>query len=885
MNLWSRIRSWSHAILRRSRMESEMDAELRFHIEAFAEDLMRDGMPRPEALRRARIEFGGIERVKEEGREARGAGLVDRLCSDIRFALRNLRKHAVLSAIVVITLALGLGASTAVFTFVDATALRARVDKDPDAFVRVYSTYTTDPANPGQPGSTTLEDYRAFRDHAQSLRDVVAWRRVTAPIGQNDSSETWVLLVTCDFFQLYPQNHPGLGRLLEDDDCAASRPVVVLSDTLWRDRFAADSRVIGKIVSFNGQPVTVVGITPAFAGQIKGAQAWFPYTLQPYLKLGPDFLMTPDDPWLTVEGRLNPGFTRARATSELSLLGRQQDLLHPPRKSSVTITNGSMLEEPEIHGIVSLLVALTLGVLIFVVVIVCANVTALLLSRGDARRQEVAIRLALGATRPALVRMLLMETLVLASFAGLASLYFACRLPGILMHWLVTGAVKWPVYPDWRVFLYLAVITLLAGTLAGFAPAIESMKINLTDALKGRRNLLGGTGKESSFRDLLIAGQVAASLFLLVGAGLFLRTHHQMIAASPGYETRQVLIPSLIFRDSHEFPQSWRTFHGILTQRLHGVLGVQSVAYASEQPSNDEGEPRSESVQLTGRTMRQVHLNEVSPEFFATLGIPILRGRGLQETDPACGKTACHVVVSEEFVRQVMLPEDPLGMTLRTSKGATLEVVGVARDTSSALHGRPDSPLIYEPWDPDAGPYAPIVRFSGDAVPVTQAVTAVLRESYQGAYLDVRTIQSEIDANLNGFWQLEMLIAILGAVAVTLAIIGIYGVVSFAVTRRTQEIGIRVALGARNRDIYGAVIKANVRPIIAGMTVGESLALTGAWILSRVLEHNPFMPMRSNDPAAFAATPILVAAAALVACYVPARRAASVDPTVALKYE
>jgi predicted permease len=886
VRFWSQLRSWFSATLRRSRMESEMDAELRFHIEARAEDLMRAGVSREEAMRRARVEFGGIERIKEEGREARATSLVDGFRGDIRFALRNLRKHALLSAIVISTLALGLGVSTAVFTFIDATALRARVDKDPDSFVGVYSTYTTDPANPGQPGSTTLEDYRALRDHAQSLRDVVAWRRVTSPIGQNDSSETWVLLVTCNFFRLYPLNHPGLGRLLDEGDCGASNPVVVLSETLWRDRFAADPSVIGKTVSFNGQPVTVVGITPsAFGGQIKGAQAWFPYTLQPYLKLGPDFLKAPNVPLLTVEGRLNPGMSRASAASELALLARQQDLLHPLRKSAVTITNGSMLEEPEIHGVVSLLVALTMGVLTFVVLVVCANVTALLLSRGDARRQEIAVRLALGATRPALVRMLLVETLVLASLAGLVSLYFAYRLPGILMHWLITGPVNWPVYPDWRVFVYLPAITLLAGTLAGFAPAIESLRVNLTDALKGRRNLLGGCGVIFPFRDLLIAGQVAASLFLLVGAGLFLRTHHQMIVASPGYETRQVLIPSLFLRDTHEFPQSWRTFHSMLTQRLQAVPGVQSVAYASEQPSNGEGEPRSEHVQLAGQTIHRVNVNEVSPELFTTLGIPILVGRGLQETDSPCGRSVCQVVVSEEFVKKVTAPEDPLGMTLRTSKGATLEIVGVARDTSSALHGLPDSPLIYEPWAPDAGPYAPIVRFSGDSIAVGQAVTAVLRAGYPGAYVDVRTIQSEIDGNLSGFWHLEVLIAILGGVAVTLAVIGIYGVISFAVSRRTQEIGVRVALGARNKDIYSAVIKSNLRPIVAGMVVGESLALTGGWILSRVLEHNSFMPLRSNDPVAFTAVPILVAAAALFACYVPARRAARVDPTVALKYE
>lgn len=813
----------------------------------------------------------------------RALHLIDDVRNDIRFALRNLTKHALLSVAVVVTLALGLGVSSVVFNFVDATALRARVDKDPDSFVRVYSTYTTDLAHPGQPGRTTLEDYRAFRDHTRSLRDVVAWHRVTAPLGQNESSEMWVLLVTCDFFRLYPLEHPRLGRLLQDEDCLASRPVVVLSETLWRDRFAADPGVLGKLVSFNGQTVTIVGITASpFAGQIMSAEAWFPYTLQPYLKLGPDLLKTADAAWLTVEGRLSPGFSRASAASELSLLARQQDLLHPPRTSAVTLTNGSMVEEPEFRTTVSLVVALTMGVLLFVVLIVCANVTALLLSRGDARRREVAIRLALGATKPVLVRMLLMETLVLASAAGLASLYLVQRLPSILMHWLVMGS-EWPVYPDWRVFAYLAAITLLAGGLAGLAPALESLRVNVADTLKGKRSLLGSTGKGFSFRDLLIAGQVAASLFLLVGAGLFLRAHHQMKAAGPGYETRQVLIPSLFLRDPHVFPKSWRAFHSALTQQLQAVPGVQAVAYASAQPSYDE--PSTENVQLAGQAMRQVHVNEVSPEFFVTLGIPILRGRGLQETDSACGRSVCQIVVSEEFVKEVTAPEDPLGKTLRTSEGAILEVVGVARDTSSKLHGHADSPLIYAPWAPDAALYAPIVRFSGDAEVVWQAVAVVLRENYPGAYVEVRTVQSWIDANLNGIWHLEVLIAILGGVAVALAAIGIYGVISFAVNRRTQEIGVRVALGARHSDIYRAVIKSSVRPIIAGIIVGESLALTGAWMLSRVLERNPFMPLRPNDPVAFTAVPILVAAAALVACYIPARRAMRVDPMVALRYE
>jgi predicted permease len=816
--------------------------------------------------------------------ELRPIVLIDAVRDDLRFAVRNLRNHKLLSATVIITLALGLGVSSVVFNFVDATALRARVDSDPSSFVRVYSTYTIDLGHPGQPGKTTLEDYRAVADHTQTLRDVVGWQRVTAPLDRNESSERWVLLVTCNFFRLYPLEHPGLGRLLQDEDCHASNPVVVLSETLWRDRFAADPDVVGRVVLFNGKPVTVVGVTPSlFAGQINNAEAWFPYTLQPYLKLGPDLLKTADEPWLTVEGRLRSGFSRTSASSELSLIAREQDRLHPPRTSAVTLTNGSMLEDPELHGPVSLLVALVIGVLISVVLIVCTNVTSLLLSRGDARRHEVAIRLALGATRPALVRLLLTETLVLASLAGLTSLYFVYRLPGVLMHWLMTGAVKWPMYPDWRVFTYLAAITLAAGALIGLAPATESLRVNLVDSLKCGRSLLAIVGTQFTFRDLLITGQLAASLFIIVGAGLFVHAHHQMIAAGPGYETRQVLIPSLFLRDPSVFPKSWKAFHSTLSQQLESVPGVQSVAYASVQPSYDE--PRIENVQLTGHPMRQVHLNEVSPEFFATLGIPILRGRSLEETDSSCGRSVCHVVVSQEFVKQVMPLEDPLGKTLRTSEGASLEVVGIARDTSSKVHGYTDSPLIYAPWAPDAGPYAPIVRFTGDSESVSQAVAVLLREDYPGAYVQVQTVQSWIDGNMGGVFHLEVLLVILGGAAVAMATIGIYGVICFAVSKRIKEFGVRVAMGARKSDIHGAVMKSSMRSIIAGIIAGECLALTGAWILSRVLESNPFIPLRPDDPVAFALAPILVAAVALIACYVPARGAMLVDPIVALRYE
>ena len=422
---------------------------------------------------------------------------MNQLLGDFRYALRNLRKHVLLSTVVILTLTLGIGISSAVFTFVDAYFLRARVTNDPDSFVRVYSAYTTDATRPGRFGRSTTDNYLAFRDHAQSLKDVIAWHRVTAALGKNDPSEMWVLLVTCDFSRLYELNRMQLGRFLSAEDCSNSNPVVVLSDTLWRNRFAADPNILGKVVQFNGQPVTAIGVTPqAFDGQIESSQAWLPYTLEPYLQVGPNYLRSVDAPWLTVEARLKPGYARGAATAELTSLSRDQDQLHPGRRTTVTLTNGSMAGDPEWHRTVTLLIGLTIGVLTLVVLIVCANVIALLLSRADSRKHEIAVRSALGASRAELMRMLFVESLLFAAVAAVGALYLVYYFPRLLEVWLVfNNPVREPLFPDWRVFTYLAFTSLVVAILAGLAPARESLNVNLADSLKGHGGLLGKTGK------------------------------------------------------------------------------------------------------------------------------------------------------------------------------------------------------------------------------------------------------------------------------------------------------------------------------------------------------------------------------------------------------
>jgi len=805
------------------------------------------------------------------------------LWQDLCYAWRSLRRHTVLSVTVLATLTLGIGLNAAVFTLINADALRPHVGKDPDSFLRVHAAYTRDAARPGYPGKVTLEDYLAF-DRSTRACDLAAFAQLDAQLGQADPVRVRALLVTSNFFSVYGLDRPLLGRLLQPADFAGASPVVVLSEELWRNRFGADTQIVGKIVHFNDQPLTIVGVTPMpFAGRISRSNAWVPYTLQPYLQPDENLLKPSDADWLTVVGRLKPGFSRPDAAAELTLVASREDRLHPKRKTAITVTDGSWFQEPDHRDLALWVIPLILGTLMLVTLVACANVITLLLSRATARRQEIAVRLALGSGRMRLIRMLLTETLLLAFVSGLASFYLVYQLPPVLYRFLNAQAADFPLNPDWRVFWYLFGVTFLAGVLSGLTPALMSLKFDLSEALKGRQSLFGHTYGKSRLRSLLIAAQVAMSFVLLVGAGLFLRTYQQVASLDPGFESRQVLASLMLTKGQGTTRRSWSAFHRTLAQRVGVLPGVQSVAFASALPFAVR---ETIQVQYSNRPAREVLTNEVSPEFFGTCGIPIVLGRALERSDKPIGEGAAPVVVSQELVRRFWGRENPLGKTLRTEDDDVLEVVGVARDTSAQRIGAPDGPLIYQSWNPESRPYTPLVRFVGDPRTLSRAVTASFVEMAPGASIATGTIQSYMDEPLGLLWSLQILIGILGVIALALSVIGIYGVVSFAVSRRTKEIGIRIALGAQKLDIVRSVLGNGARPIVFGLLTGLLLALAISPVLARVFQvARASFPVNVRDPLAYAGVTILMGLAALAGMLGPARRATRVDPMVALRYE
>ncbi len=890
--------------------EAEIVEELAQHLEDRYAELLAGGATEDDASRTAFAELSESELLEQELRRVEppveeepvvlGVGrtnMIADLWQDLRYAVRSLRKHALLSLAVMATLTLGIGMSAGVFAYYNVEFLRARVDKDYDSFVRVYAAYTQDPTRPGRPGEATLEDYLALRDRAKSLRHLAAYADFYAPLGQDDPVEVRTLLVTSNFFSLYDLEQPLLGRLLQPEDCSAANPVVVISERLWRNRFASDPAVVGKVVHFNGQPVTVVGVTPNFAGMVNNARAWFPYTLETYLKHGDNLLRPGEVAWLKVAGRVQPGFSHGDAAAELKLLASQQDRLHPGRTTQLTVTDGSLIEDPEARGM-RLVFAVILGALVIFVLIVCVNVTTLLLSRAAARRQEIAVRLALGAGRMRLVRMLLTETFLLASLAGLLSLSLAYRLPGVLDHWLSNrsedGGTWYSLAPDWRVFAYLTLVTVVAGALAGLQPALQSLKVNLSEMLQGRQSMPGGA-RSSWLYGLLIGAQVALSFFLLHGAGLFVSVAQQAASFEPGFETRQVFWVDLTMRHRAAEPRTWGAFHRTLTERLAALPGVQSVAYSYRSPFQDT---RTTEVQAPGQAMRQAAINWVSPNYFTTLGIPILSGRAIQEGDAACGKisgkasgkasgkTGCSVVVSQQLAREFWPHENPLGQTLRDPEGNSFEVVGVARDISSTRLGGLDDPMIYQPLDLNGAYHAsPFVRFSGDGAALTRTVTTTIREMAPELYIfRALTIQSFREELMEDIWRQTRLVLLFCTMAVVLALIGIYGVVAFAVSQRTKEMGIRLALGAQKKDIYRAVLGSSGRPIAIGLLIGLAFTVATFSAVAPLLRNAQFT-FNVREPLSYALTAILLAGVALSAMLIPARRATKVDPMVALRCE
>ena len=812
---------------------------------------------------------------------------------DLLYAIRSARRAPLLSGIAIMALSLGIGLNAGVFTLLNAMFLAPPTQQEPSRFVQVYPKYEGWFTGANQYSSFTSEDYDGVRAHATTLEEVAAWQQSSAILEQAHSGRGIpMLLVTCNYFHVFGVDRPIVGRLLISRECGrgTAAQVAILSEPLWRNRFGANPRIVGETVHLNGLPFTVVGVVRSYIANIMAGGVYAPYTAEPLFDHAETSrLLNPDEPWLEVAARLRPGYSRADAQAELISILRQQDRAYLERKvtafnrkTSVELTNGSFIEIPAYRRALAALMALILGPL-SLVLLACTNVTILFLSRAVVRRGEIAVRLALGVGRARLLRMLLLESLLTALIAGLLSVAMAYRVPQIIMNAAnpILAALLPPMRPNWHVFGYLAALVFVATITSSLAPMHAAWKLDLVTALKGRE---GATTMRSRITGALIVAQIAMSFVLLTAAVLFARMPRIVTSMDPGFETRQALSVPLAIDTSPQNRTTAQGFYRALEARIRILPGVQSLAYETLEPFRQTPPSEIRLPQQEKGQGQPATIDNVSTEFFSTFGIRTMAGRAFLSSDQTSTTASPVAIVSQAFVKQLWPGEDPIGKTIVTPDDRRYTVVGVAADTRSERFGILDGPRLYVLRDPSALDGQLYVRFTGGAVTLEKAIFDAVRSLDRMQVMTPQTIWEEVESQAENVRSLARIIVVMASIAVLLAVTGVYGVLSFTVSLRTREFGIRMVLGANRLNVFRSILVRGGRQIAIGLACGMALAEPLVWAFAHLIKNSPF-PFRSFDGPVFSMAAALLVAVSFAGMYLPALRATKVDPMKSLRSE
>ena len=880
LSVWHRIA----AVARRRRIRNEIDEELAFHLAMRQASEQRAGLDVDAAGRAARRRFGNRTAIAEETRDMWTFASFESVITDVRFALRSLRKAPAFTAVAVFTLAVGIGANTAIFSLVDAILLRGLPYPDADRVVVLIGNVQR--AVVERRGGS-YPDYLDWRAQATHFEDMAAYDGISATLMDGaDPERITIEAVSAPYFDVLGVT-PAAGRSFRpDEDLVAGRnPVTVLSHGLWQRKFGSDPAVIGRTVRLGTTSYEVIGIMPrGFAGLTDQAELWIPFTMGgfPFESRG--------SRWLQAIGRLAPDVSVERAQAELDMISRRLEQAHPEtnEKRGVEVSPLSV----EAFGQIQPAVLALMAAVGFVLLIACANVANLLVSRSEARQQEIAIRTALGAGRLRLLRQLITESLVLAALGGLAGLGLAHLAVRLL---LVSSPVTLPSFVepslDRSVLLFTAAVALTCGLVLGVAPALHSRLGRLGHALKGSGR--GSSSSSSRVRSVLVITEVTLAVVLVIAAGLMIRTFRNITAVDPGFDAGTLLTLNVSAPRGQAAPGttpdappppfvvSWRE----LLERLTAVPGVESVSLASDLPLQGGGSAifySAEGDTTTGAESRpRAYVHRVTPGFFATMGTPLIHGRTFESSELRPDSPA--VIVSEALVRRFWPGLDPIGRRIKPgaadSSALWLTIVGVVPDVKyRALPDNPtQDPDLYFPYV-ERGVHAVMVRTDVDPASASSSIRHAIRElSGQTVVYNVAPMRE-----LVAFWTsrsrfTSWLMGVFAGTALLLAVVGIYGVMSYLVAQRTREFGIRLALGARPAEMIRVVMRQGAQLIAVGLVLGA----VAAFGLSRWIETLLF-GVSTTSASAFAPI-VLLAAVALLACAVPALRATRINPVEALR--
>ncbi len=874
---------------RRKRSHSDLAEELRAHLALETDRLREAGMTEEEAQAAARRNVGNKTRIQERFYEAHRWLWLDDLIRDVSYGLRQLRRNPGFTAVAVVTLALGIGANTGIFSLLDSVLLKTLPVKDPQGLVTIRL-----PDPHGGYNGISYPTFEYFRNHNRVLSGIFA-SSIPEHLDVSINGHAELVsgqVVSGGYYSTLGVN-AIIGRTITPhDDTPGAPPVAMISHEYWRQRFGASPAVIGKSIEINGAAFTIVGVTPpGFFGLMTGflPDVTASINMQPLL-MGDGSLPNDKSTWAVemVGGRLKHDVTLEEARADLGLLFSQTLQSAQQRKElRIEVLPGSrglsVLRDRFAPPLIILMTVVGL-----VLLIACANVANLLLARATVRHKEIAMRLALGASRTRLVRQLLTESVLLATMGAGLGFVFAAWITHVLLSIISSAGLPISIRAgiDSRVLTFTAWVALATGVLFGLVPAIRATRVNLTPDLNAGRGMAGGRRGKPGLGRALVVSQIAGSLLLMVGVGLFVRTLWDLQEVDPGFNAEHVLLftvePHLVGYKGARLANLYKE----MLESIQGLPGVRSVSASRFAPFTPAGPNATISMSSHAPLPdenRTVQESFVGPNFFQAMGMPLLLGRGFSLQNAESGPRVA--VINQTAALRYFGKGSPAGVRFNLSQQeGPIQVVGVVKDAKYHSLREPRTAMIF----------LPLLQFSPDAQRVTfevrtavspQSVATVVRHRIEAidrnlAMMDVKSLPEQIDQSLMPARMIATLSSLFALLALVLACVGLYGVMSYSVTRRTHEIGLRLALGAEKRDVLRLVVGQGAFLTLTGAGMGVLGALGLTRFLSSLL-----YGVKPTDPLTFIAASLILMAVGLLACYVPARRATKVDPMVALRYE
>jgi predicted permease len=875
------------AVFRRRAEETELNEELRFHFERQVEKYRLSGMTEEEARRQARLIFGGHEQVKEDCREARGTSFVENARQDLRYAVRQLRSNPTFAVVIVLTLALSIGANSAIFSVIDSVLIKSLPYRQPDRLVRIFFSIPAFPKFPLNPF-----DFRDFRSRNKSFDGLAAFTRADLQLsGSGEPIRLHGMEITSGYFRVL-----GLATQLgREFDSKAEIPgngqQVILSDRVWRSRFGASPYIIGRKLTLNSQPYTVVGVMPpgtAHPGNEyqplaygQDVDVWSPFTFEGNpSQRGSHFL--------EVIGRLKPGITIAQANAELNTvltqIGKENGGYGDWRMLVISLND-------EVVGKSRQLLLVLLGTVAMVLLIACANAANLMLTRAAARQREIAVRVALGAPRSRVVRQLLTESLLISCVGGGLGLGLAFAGVKALVSLLPANFPRAEdIHLSAPVFLFTLVISVGTGILFGLAPALQAARTDPKEGLhKGGRATMGGA-QQGRLRNALVISEVGLACVLLIGAGLMLRSFLNLLHLDPGFQTGHVVSAMLSLpRERYKTPESYRRFTDDLPNDLRSLPGVESAGVGSDIPwtgYDDNSGFAIEGKRPLPNEEPHGRYHNASPDYFSALGIPLLRGRFFTYADKL--NTPLVLIINHAMAERYWPSEDALGKRItfedHPKEKDWITIVGIVGDVKDEANSPSAEPAYWWPYSqtPVGAPnLLLVVRSNSDPQLLIGAIRQqVARLDPALAVADIRTMDQVATASVATPRFAFLLVGLFGGLAIVLAAIGTYGVIAYSVSQRTAEFGLRMALGAQRFDVLRLVLVQAGKLVLAGTAAGILLAL----ILAQGLKSLIYQ-VSPADPLTFVVIAISVVMIAVLAGYIPARKATRADPMIALRAE